>query len=94
MTYFLISFKTVTWCNGPLRYLNPPGPITALASHPGSGNTWVRYLIQHVTGYSTGAIYNDNALKKFCSVLVYLENGHITKVRSGLQKQRGDYSKK
>ena len=38
---------------------------------------------------------NDNALKKFCSVLVYLENGHITKVRSGLQKQqRGDYSKK
>ena len=38
---------------------------------------------------------NDNALKKFCSVLVYLENGHITKVRSGLQKQqRGGYSKK
>ncbi len=38
---------------------------------------------------------NDNALKKFCSVLVYLENGHITKVRSGqLKKQRGDYSKK
>ena len=47
-----------------MRYLNPPGPITTLASHPGSGNTWVRYLIQHVTGYFTGAIYNDNALKK------------------------------
>tara|TARA_B100000586_G_scaffold262540_1_gene230868 strand:+ start:15 stop:686 length:672 start_codon:yes stop_codon:yes gene_type:complete len=29
---------------------------------------------------------NDNALKKFCSVLVYLENGHIKKVRSGLHK--------
>jgi D-methionine transport system ATP-binding protein len=38
---------------------------------------------------------NDHALKKFCSVLVYLENGHITKVRSGQPKQqRGDYSKK
>ena len=38
---------------------------------------------------------NDRALKKFCSVLVYLENGHITKIRSGqLKKQRGDYSKK
>ena len=38
---------------------------------------------------------NDHALKKFCSVLVYLDNGHITKVRSGqLKKQRGDYSKK
>jgi len=38
---------------------------------------------------------NDHALKKFCSVLIYLENGHITKVRSGKTKQqRGDYSKK
>lgn len=38
---------------------------------------------------------NDHALKKFCSVLVYLENGHITKIRSGqLKKQRGYYSKK
>ena len=38
---------------------------------------------------------NDHALKKFCSVLIYLENGHITKVRSGKPKQqRGDYSKK
>jgi len=38
---------------------------------------------------------NDHALKKFCSVLVYLENGHITKIRSGqLKKQRGGYSKK
>ena len=38
---------------------------------------------------------NNHALKKFCSVLVYLENGHITKVRSGqLKKQRSDYSKK
>ena len=38
---------------------------------------------------------NDHALKRFCSVLIYLENGHITKVRSGQSKQqRGNYSKK
>ena len=38
---------------------------------------------------------NDNVLKKFCSVLVYLENGHISKVRSGqLKKHRRDRSKK
>ena len=38
---------------------------------------------------------NDHTLKKFCSVLIYLENGHITKVRSGQSKQqRGNYSKK
>ena len=29
------------WCNGPIRFLDPPGPLTALASFPGSGNTWV-----------------------------------------------------
>ena len=27
-----------------------PLPITALASFPGSGNTWIRHLIQEVTG--------------------------------------------
>lgn len=25
-------------------------PVTALASYPGSGNTWLRYLIQQATG--------------------------------------------
>ena len=27
-----------------------PGPKTALASFPGSGNTWLRYLLQQATG--------------------------------------------
>ena len=26
-----------------------PGPVTALASFPGSGNTWLRYLLQQVS---------------------------------------------
>ena len=30
----------------------------------GSGNTWARYLIQQASGYATGCIYNDGALKK------------------------------
>ena len=25
------------WCNGPLKIVVPPGPLTALASMPGSG---------------------------------------------------------
>ena len=41
-----------------------PGPLTALASSPGAGNTWARYLIQQFTGFVTGAIYNDKALRK------------------------------
>ena len=61
---FFITHTLGEWCNGPLQYLDPPGPKTALASYPGSGNTWVRYLIQHISGYITGSVYNDHSLKK------------------------------
>jgi len=44
------SYTSVQWCKGPPRLLAPPGPVTALASFPGSGNTWLRYLIQQATG--------------------------------------------
>ena len=56
--------KLDVWCNGPLKYINPPGFKTALASSPGSGNTWARYLIQQVSGYATGSIYCEIILKK------------------------------
>ncbi|XP_014675639.1 PREDICTED: WSC domain-containing protein 1-like isoform X2 [Priapulus caudatus] len=41
--------------------LAPPKtfPPVALASFPGSGNTWTRHLIELLTGYFTGSIYND-----------------------------------
>ncbi|XP_022101127.1 WSC domain-containing protein 2-like [Acanthaster planci] len=46
--------------------LTPPGslPLVALASFPGSGNTWVRYLIERATGVYTGSFYNDGDLFK------------------------------
>lgn len=34
-------------------------PPVALASYPGSGNTWVRYLIEAASGVYTGSIYKD-----------------------------------
>ena len=40
-------------CSSPrreLRFLEPPGPVVALASFPGSGNTWTRHLLQQATG--------------------------------------------
>ena len=51
---------------------NPARPLTATLKgplihgflFPGSGNTWARYLIQQASGYATGCIYNDGALKK------------------------------
>ena len=41
--------KKINWCK-PLGLKAAPGPVTALASFPGSGNTWLRYLVQQVTG--------------------------------------------
>ncbi len=38
------------YCRPYLTQLETPGPLVALASFPGSGNTWLRYLIQQVTG--------------------------------------------
>ena len=40
------------------------GLITALVSFHGSGNTWVRYLLEQATGLFSGSIYCDPVLKK------------------------------
>ena len=47
--------SNLDWCHGFLKYLDPPGPLTALASYPGSGNTWIRYLLQQATGIVMGS---------------------------------------
>ncbi|ELU11422.1 hypothetical protein CAPTEDRAFT_193824 [Capitella teleta] len=39
-------------------------PSTALASFPGSGNTWVRHLIELSTGFYTGGMYRDPTLQR------------------------------
>lgn len=41
-----------------------PPNIAALASFPGSGNTWLRYLLQQATGILTGSVYKDYGLLK------------------------------
>lgn len=50
-------------CYRRLRFLNRTKPITALVSFPGSGNTWMRYLIEQATGVFTGSVYCDRELK-------------------------------
>lgn len=47
------------------QFMNGEGrhPV-ALASFPGSGNTWVRGLLQEVTGLCTGGVYCDIALRQ------------------------------
>ncbi|XP_075052877.1 sialate:O-sulfotransferase 1 [Mixophyes fleayi] len=36
--------------------------FVALSSFPGAGNTWVRHLIEHTTGFYTGSYYFDGTL--------------------------------
>ncbi len=52
------SMGTCHFINGVGRY-----PV-ALASFPGSGNTWVRGLLQQITGVCTGSIYCDATLRQ------------------------------
>ena len=37
------------------------GPVVALASYPGSGNSWVRQLLESSTGVYTGTVYCDKS---------------------------------
>ncbi|KAJ8982194.1 hypothetical protein NQ317_013496 [Molorchus minor] len=71
----------INWCT-ELRYIDPPREPIALASFPGSGNTWLRYLLQQATGYYTGSIYKDYGLLKngFPAESVY--NGSVLVVKT------------
>ena len=45
------------------RYLRGySAPPLLLVSFPGSGNTWLRFLTESLTGAFTGSIYRDAAL--------------------------------
>lgn len=50
--------------NQPCRFNDSTSraPV-ALASYPGSGNTWVRGLLQRATGVCTGSVYCDSWLR-------------------------------
>ncbi|CAC5423102.1 unnamed protein product [Mytilus coruscus] len=46
-----------------IRFSVTRRPLTALASFPGSGNTWARHLIEQSTGIATGSIYCSHVIK-------------------------------
>ena len=55
--------STIHWCKKlGYRVDAAMAPIVALASYPGSGNTWLRYLLQQATGLMTGSVYCDHDL--------------------------------
>ncbi|XP_033743206.1 WSCD family member AGAP003962-like [Pecten maximus] len=60
-----VDDRTKFQCKGDfIRGYNSHIPRTALASSPGSGNTWTRHLLQQATGVSTGSIYGDALLQR------------------------------
>lgn len=58
-----------------------------LLSFPGSGNTWVRLLIEYCTGYYTGSLYNDYELntvligEKSCGIRTSAIKSHPNELR-------------
>jgi len=60
-----IPWKSDQECNMfKVSYLKPnSGSRIALASYPGSGSTWIRYLIEGSTGIFTGSVYKDIQLQ-------------------------------
>jgi len=71
----------ITWCS-PLGLKAVPGPMVALASFPGSGNTWLRYLLQQSSGILTGSIYRDFALLKNGFPAENVANGSVLAVKT------------
>ena len=68
---------------GKCKFMNGTSrqPI-ALASFPGSGNTWVRGLLQQVTGFCTGSLYCDADLRRHGFVGENIVTGSVLVVKT------------
>ncbi|CAK1541396.1 unnamed protein product [Leptosia nina] len=72
---------SVSWCK-ELRLRIPPSSVVALVSYPGSGNTWLRYLLQQATGIMTGSIYMDYGLRVHGFPAENVTNGSVLVVKT------------
>ena len=53
-----------------------------LVSVPGSGNTWVRGLLEKATGICTGSIYCDHPLRNGGMIGEYVKTGRVLVVKT------------
>ena len=61
------------------------GPIVALGSYPGSGNSWVRQLLEAATGIYTGAIYCDHSYVRAGMIGEGIQTGNVIAVKTHRQ---------
>ena len=57
-------------------------PSVALVSYPGSGNTWVRGILEVATGICTGAIYCDASLRSQSFIGEGVQSGSVLVVKT------------
>nr|XP_039267181.1 WSC domain-containing protein 2-like isoform X2 [Styela clava] len=72
-------------------FLEPnESPVTALASPPGSGNTWMRYLLEVATGIYSGSSYGDKRLRKggFIGECTTYNSGRTLAVKDHFMKEK------
>ena len=70
----------MNWCNGIPHFRTKPGLKVVLASFPGSGNTWMRHLLQQSTGIFAASKYYDGSLARAGFPAVGICNDYIDKV--------------
>ena len=61
---------------------NPLRDPVALVSLPGSGNTWVRGLLETATGICTGAVYCDISLRARGFIGEFIRSGSVLVVKT------------
>ena len=70
------------WCRDNPKFKETAGPRVGIVSFPGSGNTWVRYLLQQMTGILTGSVYEDGDLQRNGFKGEYHRSGKVLVVKT------------
>ena len=60
------------------------GPSVALVSYPGSGNSWVRQLLESATGIYTGAVYCDTAYVTAGMIGEFIDTKNVLAIKTHL----------
>ena len=77
------SEKRTTLEHGTCHFIDGSHrPPVALVSFPGSGNTWVRGILEAATGICTGAIYCDASLRSQGFIGENLQSGSVLVVKT------------